>query len=53
MAKQGTTKKEKPYIDYKTANIMARIYDFIIHANYERKRIYDELSSMLTSLRRL
>jgi hypothetical protein len=53
MTKQKTAKKETPYIDYKTANIMARMYDFITHANYARKRIYDELDSMSTSLRRL
>jgi hypothetical protein len=53
MAEQKTAKKQKPYIDYKTANVMARMYDFIIHTNYERKRIYDELNFMLSSFRRL
>ncbi|MDR1240136.1 MAG: hypothetical protein LBK27_08470 [Treponema sp.] len=53
MAEQKTAKKQKPYIDYKTAKVMVRMYDFIIDANHERKRIYDELNFMLTSFRRL
>jgi hypothetical protein len=53
MATKTTAKKEKPYIDYKTAKVLARMYDFIIHANNERKCIYDKLNFMITSLRRL
>jgi hypothetical protein len=53
MAKQGTVKKEKPYIDYKAANVIARMYDFITNANYERKRIYGELNLILTLLQGL
>ena len=34
-------KKEKPFIDYKTARVMARMYDFIVNANYERKKNYE------------
>jgi hypothetical protein len=53
MAKKEQVQREKPYIDYKTANVMARMYDFITHANQEREEITRELDSMLFSLRRL
>ena len=43
-------KNKQPYIDYKTAGIFARMYDFIIDANNERKSIYEELGRMITYL---
>jgi len=49
---QNTNKKTKPkpYIDYKTAGILARMYDFIIDANYERKTVYEELGYAIKQL---
>jgi len=44
------TKQTQPYIDYKTANILTRMYDFIIDANHERKTVYEELGRMITLL---
>jgi len=43
-------KKTKPYIDYKTAGIFARMYDFIIDANNERESIHEELGRMIALL---
>jgi len=43
-------KKQQPYIDYKTAEVFARMYDFIIDANDERKTVYEELGRMITRL---
>jgi hypothetical protein len=43
-------KKEQPFIDYKTANIMARMFDFITSANYERKKIAQELDLAINAL---
>jgi hypothetical protein len=51
MQKKETEKK--PYIDYKTARVLDRMHDFIIHANNERERIYRELNSMRCSLNRI
>ena len=48
-----TQKKEKPFIDYKTANIMARMFDFICGANYERKKIEQELNYAINSLQQI
>ena len=44
------TKKTQPYIDYKTANVLDGMHDFIIHANNERKAIYEELSNLIAWL---
>ncbi len=43
-------KKEKPFIDYKTANIMARMYDFITDANVERKKMEQEINRAIEVL---
>jgi hypothetical protein len=53
MAKKETVKKEKPYIDYKTARVLDRMHDFIIHANNEREHICRELNTMRCSLNRM
>jgi hypothetical protein len=47
MAKEKHT---QPYIDYKTATYLTRLYDFINHANQMRKDVYTELDYMSRSL---
>ena len=48
--KMPKAKTTQPYIDYKTAGIFARMHDFIINANQERKAICEELDRMITWL---
>jgi hypothetical protein len=36
----------QPYVDYKTADLLTRLYDFIIRANQMRKNVYTELDYM-------
>jgi len=45
------TKKPQPYIDYKTANILDRMRDFILHANYFCKRFNEALNDFEGSIR--
>jgi hypothetical protein len=42
--------KPKPYIDYKTAKTLDRMYDFIIHANEMRSSMCDELNRIIATL---
>jgi hypothetical protein len=53
MATKGTAKKEIPYIDYKTADVMARMFDFINNASKVKKSIYNELERMIGTMRSL
>ena len=48
----ATTKKPQPFIDYKTASIFARMYDFIIHSNYFVERFNRELDTLEASIKR-
>jgi len=40
-------KKLEPYIDYEKAKLLVRMYDFILHANYEREKICKELDRLI------
>jgi hypothetical protein len=53
IAKQKRTDEVKPYIDYKVAKIMTRMYDFINHANYKAAKITMDLDAILSSIHRL
>ena len=43
--------KPQPYIDYKTARVFVRMYDFIIHANQAQKSLNDELERLVCTIR--
>jgi hypothetical protein len=43
--------KPRPYIDYKTARVFVRMYDFIIHANQAQKSLNDELEHLIYTIR--
>lgn len=44
-------KKQKPYIDYKTAEVFVRMFDFINHANNLQKSINEEMNRMVITIR--
>jgi len=44
------TKNTQPYIDYKKATFITRLYDFINQANQMRKNVYTELDFMSRTL---
>jgi len=46
-------KEPEPFIDYKTANVMTRMYDFIIHANNTKEYVYNEIERVITTLKYL
>ena len=43
--------KAKPYIDYKTASVLARMRDFIIHENEAHRVLHAELERMADNIR--
>jgi len=42
--------KEKPHIDYKTAQTLAVMHDFIMAAKYEREFLIEEIDKQINSL---
>jgi len=44
------TKNTQPYIDYRKATFLTRLYDFINRANQMRKDVYTELDFMSRTL---
>jgi len=42
------TEKKKPYIDYKTARVLAFMHEFIVDTNRERELIIKELERQIT-----
>jgi hypothetical protein len=47
---RGNNMAKQPYIDYRSANLLTRMYDFINRANKMRKDVYTELDCMSRSL---
>ena len=43
-------KQKPPYIDYQTAKVFARMYDFIIHANKMRESMCQDLDRAIMAL---
>jgi hypothetical protein len=46
-------KKGNPAIDYKTAQVMVRMYDFIIGAYDLKKSLYNDIEGLIASMRRV
>jgi hypothetical protein len=47
---RGNNMAKQPYIDYRSANLLTRMYDFINRANQMRRDVHTELDYMSRSL---
>jgi hypothetical protein len=50
MKKKEQVQREKPYIDYKTADVMARMYDFIVDSEELREKVNRKLLGIIREL---